>query len=93
MVRNGLRYLPAITIFVLASPRLYDTRHPAGLRLQLEYLSPFPSDIHVTASIQDFRRAARVVFDTLVAPPAVIEIADSVTSIRVLVQGFRYILT
>lgn len=89
MFRNGLRYLPAITIFVLASPRPYDNRHPAGFKLQLESLSRVPPDVHVTASIRDFRRAARVVLDTVVAPPAVVEIADSITSIHVVVQGFR----
>jgi len=87
---RGVRLLPVVTasVLVLASARPFGSRHEAPFRLQIESLSRLPNEVHVTATSPGPRRRALVALDTLIAPGMTVPIADSITSIHVVVDGF-----
>jgi len=76
-----------VSLAALALSTLVSSGYQPALRLRIQALSHNPFQVRVSMTASGARRARRW-SDTVVATPAVLPIADSIQSVRIVVSGF-----
>jgi len=78
----------ASLVFLLSSAGSFHVSHQPALTLRIESLSHYPINVRVSTIGMRLERAKVQPHDTVIDPPAVLPIADSIGRIHIVVTGF-----
>jgi hypothetical protein len=89
MSRRAFYIVPlAPLVFLLSSAGSFHVSHQPALTLRIESLSHYPINVRVSTIAMGRERARVQPHDTVIHPPAVLPIADSIGRIHIVVTGF-----
>jgi len=75
-------------LFLFSSAGSFHVSHQLALTLRIESLSHYAINVRVSTIALGGERAREQPHDTVIAPPAVLPIADSIGRIHIVVTGF-----